>query len=1510
MKNRCTCIKNLPRTFRLLTLLLTWLTLNSVTSAQSIAPGSFGSTTSRTLNSLPVVNTSPGSSVFSISSVPVDNAVTIADADNATLASATVQITGNYVAAEDRLGYHSAGDPGDIIAAFDVATGRLNMSTAGAPATIAQWQEALRKVFYSSIQTPRTTATRTVTFTVNDGTGESNPAHKQLEVRQFNSPPTLSGTPTPLIFNEGNNVTPPPVPVDPAYTLADTDGNSTLLTVIVHLTSRDRNDSLIFVSDPATMGNIVSNTTGGPLRLSSPGGTATLAQWQAALRGIKFYNNSNNPLGTTAFVQVVAIDNSNFTIFGPLRAIVTVPVNDDPIVATSAGTTAYTKVVNVPAVPVIIDTLISVSDLDHTTLANATVAITNNFRAGEDVLGFASNANTGNITAAFDASAGVLTLSSAGQGATIQQWQDALRAVTYSNSAASPFTADRTISFVVNDGTSNSGPATKKVSISVISVDNHKWYVSASGSDANDGMSPGTAWRTIQYANNFPGVNNSDTVFVLAGTYAEYVNVTKSLKILGPNYLLSPNGPGSRLPEAIVSAVHSPLLAGPTVFDVHTPGTSVEIKGFKLVNGYPLTDGNMHRNPLQDITVVFEKNWISNGINLFAGTLTRWKNVTIRDNFFENMFAEPFTSAIRLHDFNERQLAPHHPPTVIASITDNVITGTNFGGILLDNLLSAEVLRNRISNTRHTGILLAGGMANAVVSQNTIENTNTDKVADAGGIKIHGSEFLGSVLVTNNLVKGSHNGFAVFTNENLSGKDIKVNNNSFDLSNTNKAIYHGGTGTLNAACNWYGSGDLAVVAARITGPVNFTPFIISGDDYDQMQPGFQPTPGSCTGPSGCGPNDLVAPIVVPKNATVYLDQNGQASIVAADVVQSVTDNCAISNAQITISPSSFNCSNVGQGGSAGADRQAYISATTSGNQNFAGELGLDFRVNDPAGILIRKLGAFDHEGNGITGTQNGGVRVAIYNKASRTIVPGLDVIVSGTADQYAGNFRLLNIQPVLLPPGEYVVVAKGYNNRELNGNVNQQQGITFPQGETDGGKLTFLNTAYYGENTSTGFSFPHYTANLGTTNAYLAGTFVYAGSGGSGNPVTITATDVNGNITRATAFVNVLDNTAPVIVPKNDIVVKLDASGNATITAVDVIRSVRDNCEVEASSITISPSRFNCANISTGGSGTTHQAYTASTNTGNQNFVGELGLEFRVNAATGIMITQLGAFDHLGNGIRGTQNGGVRVAIYSKSTRTIVPGLDAVIAGQADQYSHNFRLKEIDPVRLPAGEYVLVAKGYNLEELNGNANINGAQYPAGDNGAGSISFLNTAYWGSNELQGFGFPAFSGDAGKPVPYLAGTFLYNPVAPSVNQVTISASDVYGNTTRINADVIVTDPLGVCSANPDRISRPAPTPSATIIRADAPLVTSGNREPAVFPDPTTGRFTLKIFDLKTPQVLVQVLNENGTVVEQQSTRLTGKTASLTLQFDISEHPAGVYFVKITGAGYIQTKRVILQH
>ena len=496
----------------------------------------------------------------------------------------------------------------------------------------------------------------------------------------------------------------------------------------------------------------------------------------------------------------------------------------------------------------------------------------------------------------------------------------------------------------------------------------------------------------------------------------------------------------------------------------------------------------------------------------------------------------------------------------------------------------------------------------------------------------------------------------------------------------------------------------------------------------------------------------------------------------------------------------------------GVAHQAYTATTTTGVQNFGGELGMLFNVNNPNGIVISELGAFDHQGNGISGTQSGGIRVAIFDQSTRQIVPGLDAIVVGNADGINGNHRMKKISPVTLMPGRYIVVAKGYNQNELAGNSSMGSPIAF--GDIANGAISYdLSQVLYGT-PGNGNNF-NYPTNNGYGPGYLAGTFTYAVAG---------------------------SGTAP----------------------------------------------------SNSGS---HQAYTANTSNGAQSYGGSLGMVFKVNNPSGIVVNQLGAFDHQGNGITGTQNGGVRVAIFSRTTKVQVPGLDAFIVGNADGINGNHRMKNISPVTLPPGEYVVVAMGYNQNELNGNSKF-GSTIPFGDNGGGAISYGTNGFY-ANVANGFAYRTLEDDG---LGYLAGTFSYTTTnsgggstgGTNVNTVTISASDVHGNTAQTTATVTV-----VCNQGQNqRLAFTDAASSTNALISDESAINGKANALAVFPSPTTGRFTLQLSKLSVPQVVVEILSESGTTVTRKKANTFSAANSIKMDFDLSSQPAGVYFIKAVGA------------
>ncbi|MDD2052326.1 DUF4347 domain-containing protein [Pseudomonas putida] len=266
-------------------------------------------------------------------------------------------------------------------------------------------------------------------------------------------------------FVEGNNVASTPVAIDPGLTLSDPD-SPTLASakVVISGNFQAGEDSLGFSPNAATMGDITGNynASTGTLTLTSSGG-ASAAQWQAALRSVTYTNSSESPNTSNRTISFSANDGTNESNAGT-RIVTVTAVNDTPIATTSSDTTAYTE----GSSAIAIDSGLVLNDLDSSTLTSATVKISSGLQSAEDLLWITLGPNTGNIIASYNTGTGEMLLSSAGATATLAQWQAALRAVTYSNNSNSPNTGDRTITFTVNDGTSESAATTKTVSVSAV----------------------------------------------------------------------------------------------------------------------------------------------------------------------------------------------------------------------------------------------------------------------------------------------------------------------------------------------------------------------------------------------------------------------------------------------------------------------------------------------------------------------------------------------------------------------------------------------------------------------------------------------------------------------------------------------------------------------------------------------------------------------------------------------------------------------------------------------------------------------------------------------------------------------------------------------------------------------------------------------------------------------------------------------------------------------------------
>ena len=273
-------------------------------------------------------------------------------------------------------------------------------------------------------------------------------------------------------------------------------------------------------------------------------------------------------------------------------------VNDVPVVSASQGSTAATEQISV-----VLDPAMTVSDVDNTTLASATVSVSGGFRSGEDVLGYLSGASYGNISGIYAAATGVLTLTSSGASATLAQWQAALRSVTYLNTSDAPSTAVRTITWVVNDGTGTSLPITKTVSVSAV---NDAPVLATPAAVALEDTSAPDAFQTQTGKVVGTDVDSANLVYGITGGSGDQNTVSKTgsygtlkVTIATGDYWLEPNAGAINALKADASQTFEV-----TVTDGQTTAKANLVVNLKGVNDAPVMTP-ITKNGTEDTPLLF-----------------------------------------------------------------------------------------------------------------------------------------------------------------------------------------------------------------------------------------------------------------------------------------------------------------------------------------------------------------------------------------------------------------------------------------------------------------------------------------------------------------------------------------------------------------------------------------------------------------------------------------------------------------------------------------------------------------------------------------------------------------------------------------------------------------------------------------------------------------------------------------------------------------------------------------
>ncbi|HIG39610.1 MAG TPA: DUF2341 domain-containing protein [Gammaproteobacteria bacterium] len=409
----------------------------------------------------------------------IDATLSITDADDTDIESATITISGGFVTTEDILAFANTTN---INGSYNAASGVLTLTGTD---TLANYEAALESITYTNSSTDNpNTGNRTVTWMVNDGDVNSVGVNSTITVAGQNDAPEMADAGGTLAYTEGDGAR----VIDAALTITDvddTDIESATISLSAGFVSGE--DILSFTNTTNISGNY--NAASGVLTLT---GTDTLANYEAALESVTYTNsNTDNPNSGNRTVTWQVNDGDTSSV-GINSTITVAAQNDAPEMADAGSTLVYTEGDGAQ----VIDAALTITDVDDADIESATISLDTGFASGEDVLAFT---NTTNISGSYNAATGVLTLTGTD---TLVNYEAALESVTYTNSNTdNPNSGNRTVTWQVNDGDTSSvgvnstititpvnDPLAGNVSVDGLAIENQVLTANTAGITDDDGL--------------------------------------------------------------------------------------------------------------------------------------------------------------------------------------------------------------------------------------------------------------------------------------------------------------------------------------------------------------------------------------------------------------------------------------------------------------------------------------------------------------------------------------------------------------------------------------------------------------------------------------------------------------------------------------------------------------------------------------------------------------------------------------------------------------------------------------------------------------------------------------------------------------------------------------------------------------------------------------------------------------------------------------------------------------
>jgi len=287
------------------------------------------------------------------------------------------------------------------------------------------------------------------------------------------------------------------------------------------------------------------------------------------------------------------------------------------------------------------------------------------------------------------------------------------------------------------------------------------------------------AFGTIQVA--VSAVASNGTVHVAAGKY-DGATIAKTLTLQGAN--AGTAGFDARADESVITSA----------LKVVGQNQTVAIDGFAFSGiGSPLLCGGAPATTM----VSFRNNVVTGCGPIHSPGVSNWRGLSVAANKFADTLSRGGWDGNAMVIWKIGSL----------TVAGNLFTNIGWNAVNVVGVTNLTITGNICHTAYREAFKLGGPIGNGLCANNTVIDADLGREPDAGGVRIRveaGSAY--SMTIVSNYIENSFSGLAVRKGDILAGARITVAENSF-VGNVCAGVYNGGTGTVCAADNYWGSVD-------------------------------------------------------------------------------------------------------------------------------------------------------------------------------------------------------------------------------------------------------------------------------------------------------------------------------------------------------------------------------------------------------------------------------------------------------------------------------------------------------------------------------------------------------------------------------------------------------------------------------------------------------------------------------------------------------------------------------